>query len=102
MGVQSAQRVDSGQGRPGRPFVCILASCDKDFAEKRYLDQHLFKVHKINPHLCGETGCGRRFRTKMELYHHQDTVHQEGMPNSQNTLASVEKTTSMETGDVTL
>ena len=33
-----------------RPFVCFVETCTWDFAQKRYLDQHLFNVHKVCTH----------------------------------------------------
>ena len=46
--MPSAQSL--GTQRVDRPFVCLVETCTSDFAQKRYLDQHLFNVHKVCTH----------------------------------------------------
>jgi len=49
--------------------------CGADFANKKYLHQHLLNVHKVNPYECGEADCSERFRTKKDLDRHRSAAH---------------------------
>jgi len=73
-------------GEKNKPFIC--ASCDKGFALKQYLTEHIKSVHE-GWKLCPCSICDGKFIYSSELESHQRAVHEKKNFTSSQSVISV-------------
>jgi len=59
-----------------KEYVCLVAECEKRFAEKNKLKKHVTTVHcGVRDYACDKAGCTKRFSQQSDLNRHRNLVH---------------------------
>lgn len=63
-----------------KKFMCNY--CNRKFAQKQNLDEHIFTHTANQPYMCDVKDCGVKFRFRSSLCHHRKNIH--GLENNKN------------------